>query len=555
MTKTQKIILLSILLAGAFLLFFRLTRHDLMGDDAHYAFRSVEYFDFLSSQEQTTPVQWFGYRPWWSLLSFHENPPLFFLIQHLFFKVFGVSLLVSRLPSALAAWLSILLIFAIGRRLGGVKSGLVAAGALAISSYFIWLGRVGLIENLFILFLLAGLLFLIKSLKHDKNICWAWLFFGLSFLTKYHLFFIMPGIIAFLLWQERRIFINKKFWLGFLLFLIIISPVIFFNVMVYQTRGHLDAQLSELFSFEQNDWVKFGHRLSARSLSLSGPISVLIDGLSWPYMLLFLVSVVCGVTIAKKNNQSLVYLPLLIIISLYLSFAYVGSAVRWLGIFCPFLALIIGYACARLLRNKLIYVGVAVVGLYFLFYTVNTNLLTQKAGGKFFSSAARIENYGYNQLDLEIAKLFSNSRVPDAIQQISRGWWFENTTEQTLNFASLHQGENIFNYMIIYDSNSSWFPMLWIFDRWKISKGAIITNTYEYYKTISKNEVMLTTLENAGFKGVYLIKSGEKVQETSASRFPSIDSLIDFFNTKRVQPKIIYDDKNREAFYLYKIDF
>ena len=78
-----------ILLLAFVLIFFRLTRPDMMSDDAHYSFRSIFYLDFLASQKQTTPLQWFGEILSWSKLSFHDAPPMIFFIQHAFFEIFG----------------------------------------------------------------------------------------------------------------------------------------------------------------------------------------------------------------------------------------------------------------------------------------------------------------------------------------------------------------------------------------------------------------------------------------------------------------------------------
>src|SRR3989338_5805031 len=61
-----------ILLLAFVLIFFRLTRPDMMSDDAHYSFRSIFYLDFLASQKQTVPWRWFGKIPAWSKLSFHK---------------------------------------------------------------------------------------------------------------------------------------------------------------------------------------------------------------------------------------------------------------------------------------------------------------------------------------------------------------------------------------------------------------------------------------------------------------------------------------------------
>jgi len=61
----NKYIILILLLASV-LLFVNLGKADMEGDQAHYAFRSVGYMDYLGSETQTTPLQWFDKIPWWS---------------------------------------------------------------------------------------------------------------------------------------------------------------------------------------------------------------------------------------------------------------------------------------------------------------------------------------------------------------------------------------------------------------------------------------------------------------------------------------------------------
>src|SRR4030042_5715050 len=99
--KKDKILILIILISCLFI-FYGLTTHDSMSDESHYSFRAIGYFDYMSSQLQTTPYQWFEKVPGWVKLGFHDHPYLGFLIQHIFFKILGVSLLVARLPFALA---------------------------------------------------------------------------------------------------------------------------------------------------------------------------------------------------------------------------------------------------------------------------------------------------------------------------------------------------------------------------------------------------------------------------------------------------------------------
>jgi len=116
------IILGLIIFIGLIIRLWGLGSAELMFDEGLDAFRSIGYLDYLESPTQTTPIQWLAPTvssgladksslPFWIHFSFHDHPPLFFLTQHLFFKFFGDSLFVARLPSALAGTASIFLIF------------------------------------------------------------------------------------------------------------------------------------------------------------------------------------------------------------------------------------------------------------------------------------------------------------------------------------------------------------------------------------------------------------------------------------------------------------
>ena len=154
--KNRKIIIAAILLLAVVLVFFRLTRADIQTDAATYSFRALHYFDYMDTTvRQTTPFQWYEEgAPFWINLSFHDAPPLAFIIQFVFFKIFGVSTLVTLLPFALAGFGSIVLLYFIGRKLYGETAGLLAAFILAISSYHIWASRVGYLEILVTFFIL-----------------------------------------------------------------------------------------------------------------------------------------------------------------------------------------------------------------------------------------------------------------------------------------------------------------------------------------------------------------------------------------------------------------
>ena len=206
MSRHQKRIFVVVLSLAAILLFFRLGRHDMLGDDATYAFRSISYVDYMSSETQTTPLQWFGERPSWSLLSFHDHPPVYFLTEHLFFRLFGISVLTSRLLSAVAALGTSLVVFFIAYRQSGFSAGVFSAVALVLNNHFIWTGRVGFLESLFIFFMICGLFFFLKSLRDQKYFPVVGIFFSLALMTKYTFLFVLPPVFIFLLWRHRWVF-------------------------------------------------------------------------------------------------------------------------------------------------------------------------------------------------------------------------------------------------------------------------------------------------------------------------------------------------------------
>ena len=122
---------------------------DIQTDDATYSFRAIGYLDYMDSQLQTTPIDWFEKIPAWSKLSFHDAPPLVFAIQYSFFKLFGISTFVARLPFALAGLGSVILLYFIGQRLYNEKVGLLASFLLTIFSYHTWASKVGYLETMY----------------------------------------------------------------------------------------------------------------------------------------------------------------------------------------------------------------------------------------------------------------------------------------------------------------------------------------------------------------------------------------------------------------------
>jgi mannosyltransferase len=81
-----------------------------------------------------------------------QHPPLYYLLLHSWMKMVGQSVVSVRLLSALVGWITVPLLYRIGRRFG-TEAGLLAAGLLAISPAHIWFSQQA---RMYILLVLLG---------------------------------------------------------------------------------------------------------------------------------------------------------------------------------------------------------------------------------------------------------------------------------------------------------------------------------------------------------------------------------------------------------------
>ncbi|KKW23559.1 MAG: hypothetical protein UY65_C0001G0051 [Parcubacteria group bacterium GW2011_GWA2_51_12] len=552
MSRNQKLIFAVIFLTASFLFFYRLGRHDMLLDDGHYAFRALGYFDFLNSEKQTTPVQWFGHRPVWSYLSFHDHPPLFFLLQNLVFKIFGASVVSSRLLSVFAALGTVSLTFFLGRRLGGTsRVGLLAAGALVLNTHFIWTGRIGLLESLLIFFLTTGLFFLVKGWQdQERNFLWAGLFFGFAFLTKFTVLATLPGIFVFLIWQKRVVLKSKMAWLGAAIFLAVISPVVVYNIATFQTRGHFDVQFSQVFNQPPTDWPLLSNRLTGQDWDFMSFISTGPHYVSWPYFLVFLLSLPFAIWFGRRNGKKEIFLTLFALGSLEAFFLYVAPNFIWMGIVSPFVALTIAFGLEKIfslpvmqkkLANVVTAAGLLLTGLGSLFFSINTNHLTNPIGNKNFYAEYRLENLGYNQLDQKMRVLLSRASSPVSALPPYIGSGGVNLRR----FDGKSQRE--FKGVIVFDSQANWFPTIWTFQRFRIYNRMFIVSIEEFFEILEREDV----LERLPVDGIYFVSPNDNLKHPVTELQAYSTRLRQDFEKLEVTPEVIHDDKQNEAFYIY----
>ena len=160
----------------------------------------------------------------WVILHFngaaaYHNAPLFMWLVALSYKVFGFSVYAAKFPSALMGFLTVFLIYYLGKILFDSTQGFLAAFILSTTYPFFKYARHSMLDVTLAFFVTLALTALVLALRKNPKYFWLWgLSIGLAILTKSALG-VFPLLITFLfliLAGRWKIFINVHFWGGVL---------------------------------------------------------------------------------------------------------------------------------------------------------------------------------------------------------------------------------------------------------------------------------------------------------------------------------------------------
>jgi hypothetical protein len=173
---------------------------------------------------------------------FVAYPPLTPFLEHIGLSLFGLSLVGLRLFSVLAQAAVIVLTGLMARELGGGKlARFTAALAVALSPLPLFEGtefQYTSFENLWWVLIAY---FTVRLLKSGNPRWWIAIgsAVGMGLLTKYSIVFFIAGILGGLvLSQARRFFLNRWFWAGIALALLICLP----NFLWQANHGFISYQ-------------------------------------------------------------------------------------------------------------------------------------------------------------------------------------------------------------------------------------------------------------------------------------------------------------------------
>src|SRR3989344_2612659 len=557
--KYQEKIMLLLLVVLVFVLrFLPISYGDLYSDNAINSFRAYGWFDYLGTSGQSGPFEWLGHIPGWALLSFHDAPPLGFLVQHIFFNLFGDSVVIARLPFVLAGIVSVFLVYFFLKKLTNQKTAVIAGLFYVVCSYSVWAGQAGYMEGLQELFivgsLLSGGLFLFLNSSKKYIYIWA-LFLGGALLTKYTAIFLVPPILIYaFLYRETF----KKYWrdvlISIILMIVLLSPVIIYNIHVYGLRGHFDAALSSMVGMHPEDFKI----ISDRSVS-SDPISnisnmflILARNVSYPFLVLFLICFVVLVwRIRSKgfgNFESWVVVNMLFLI---LMFGFAGVAVRFLSVLVPFIVLIIALGLSHIqeINKNIIFRRVlwgitAFIFVFELFYSFNTNVLKVPIGSAgIWHSAYKVKNLVFNELENFI---WNNIITKLPKKQTIR------KAEDIVFTSKEIKGKSV----IVFDDRINWFAHMWYMQRYFLYYRWPVIST-SYFSPTNPNKLDLAELMKVSGQPLYFIYPiNPIVLDAVRSKDESLNfvgpSLAEYLESLGASFTIIKNSHNIPAFKIYR---
>lgn len=553
----KKHIIIAIVALALVLRFWNLGLGDPLTDEVLYAFRSVGLLDFSEAEFQTTPLEWLDPDiPFWTKFSFHDHPPLVMWVQHFFMRLFGENTFAFRLPSALIGILSVYFLYLLGRRLFSENTALIAAAIFAVTVNHVYISRLGMQEAYVIFFLLLTLYFFIRGFERNVFFIWFGVALGCALLSKYTTFVLLPIIFTYLLLFKRDYLFNKRLWLGIVIAIILFSPVIIYNIKLFQAVGHFDFQFSYIFNQKPAVWqITPGKEMGGITDRIMQFIPNLVATHSWLLLLLFIIAIPFFITrFFKEKNRNLASIGFLGITIIYilLLLILIGPSSRFLTLLTPFIVLIIAIEIIRLFNAKKVtlYALISIIIVFEIIYSINS-LMLDYPKGKEVMAYSKVCNdtyqWGYNELGKFLQEELEN-KMPELALEMQYAFLNDLHTE------ALERGKdkNLEPHplLIIYDENIYNIPQLWFLERLNIYHAWPVMKIGTFLKAREKNGNDF--FDELGFEHYYVIIPARDILLKPVEKQTKSGSILEKeLQSQGITAKTLYNKRGEDAFYVY----
>ncbi|MEK6933661.1 MAG: glycosyltransferase family 39 protein [Nanoarchaeota archaeon] len=228
--EKKKIYLILLVLFGLILRIIAARNITVSADDMHFTIHAI---DFLKSGK---------------LVTYDQSASLWFYATDVFYGIFGINQIGSRMAAILFGTMSIIIMFYITKEFFGEKSGLIAAFLLAISPFHIK-NTIAEMDVMAMFFVLFAILVFVKGLKTEKNkyMAFAGILIGLGILTKVYTLLFIPVALAYSLYDNKKKngkYLDKRIKRKLIIFLaiafIFAIPSLTHNYLLYKDKGFMD---------------------------------------------------------------------------------------------------------------------------------------------------------------------------------------------------------------------------------------------------------------------------------------------------------------------------
>lgn len=556
------LLLMLIVILAATLRFTWLGEVEVTADEPLYSVRNIGWLDVLYGSDQPTVYHMLDKLPWWTNLSFHDHPPLTFAINYIIHKIFGISLFVSRLGSVFFGIFSVILIFLVGKKMKNEKVGLLAAFIMAVSVMPVYISRIAIMESIALFFVLLTFYLFILACDNIKYLTWFGVVVGLSLLAKYTAFFPLPIYLVYLLVYRRGYFKKFKFYLAIFLGLLVFSPVIIYNIALYNNLGHFDLQFSFLLGQDSAQYWS-----NPVGKELRGGIIKRISGLMFygsfltpPFLFFFIFSLFVNLLeIRKKEDRNNRTRNLGLLISVMTVFLFstflIGSNFRFLVYPMPFFIILISLLFLNLynlLGKKVFFVIFILFFAYELFFSINVNHLYNKNNllgwnRITYSKGYLIRPIGVEELNQYFLQeffgrksyfqpIFANRNIQTKITKI-----LENKKDNDID-------KEIYKALLIHDERASIKTYEWIFSKYSFYMGWPYVGMDYFLENIDYfNE------EEFGDVVFYYVLTLDGTERNESRKSYIISDIYgDFLEKLGAEFEVIKNKKGEQAFKVYK---
>ena len=350
---------------------------------------------------------------------------------------------------------------------------------------------------------------------------------------------------TYLLVFNRLVFKKRHLYFALVLALVIFSPVIVYNIYLYQTFGHFDLQIATLLHQNVPHW-------QGNSGKTQEPFSNIFENLISIYSLpvlfvAFLGALLSGVLFAMKNkfireikNILVFILSLFVFITLLL--VMIGSAIRFSVFYAIPISMIIGVLSIAIWDfavkyNNRVWINKALV-IVFSVFIVYEGIFTISSMKTVYAS-----DFGVMALDRYFDSVFKNMRPAGLLQH-------ENPHLNKIieKYASRYSN-TLPATGIIYDDNIELPHRLWLISRRAFYHGIPIMPASEFANIIQKEG----TGQFAGFT-IYFVKADIGAPMRATNQLPQASQIEESLkNNLKLSPDAIFnDDSGQQAFRVYK---